>query len=82
MRKQSSATFEAQIVQELLQKEKSIAQLVTEYGVHPTQLGKWKALALHGLPILFEERSEVAKLKAAHEARLTALYDEIERLTT
>lgn len=67
MRKQSSATFEAQIVQELLKKEKAIAQLVTEYGVHPTQLRKWKALALHGLPRLFEERSEVGMLKTAHQ---------------
>ncbi len=82
MRKQFSATFKAQVVQELLREEKSIAQLAAEYGVHPTQLGKWKATALYGLPSLFEERSEVGALKTAHEARLTALYAEIGRLTT
>jgi putative transposase len=82
MRKQFSATFKAQVVQELLKEEKSIAQLAAEYGVHPTQLGKWKALALHGLPSLFEERAEVEALKTAHEAQLTALYAEIGRLTT
>ena len=63
MRKQFSATFKAQIVQELLKEEKAIAQLAAEYGVHPTQLGKWKALALHGLPSLFEERAEVGALE-------------------
>jgi len=47
MRKQFSAAFKAQVVQELLKEEKSITQLATEYGVHPTQIGKWKALALH-----------------------------------
>jgi transposase-like protein len=55
MRKQFSAIFKAQVVQELLEEEKSIAQLAAEYGVHPTQLGKWKATALKGLPGLFAE---------------------------
>jgi transposase len=82
MRKQFSPAFKAQVVQELLKEDKSIAQLAAEYGVHPTQLGKWKALALKGLPGLFEERSEIGALKAAHEAQLTALYAEIGRLTT
>ncbi len=82
MRRQFSATFKAQVVQELLREEKSIAQLAAEHGVHPTQLGKWKALALHGLPSLFEERAAVGVLKTAHEAELTALYAEIGRLTT
>ncbi len=82
MRKQFSAAFKAQVVQELLKEEKSIAQLAAEYSVHPTQLGKWKAMALKGLPSLFEERSEVGALKTAHEAQLTALYAEIGRLTT
>src|SRR6476659_2618991 len=82
MRKQFSAAFKAQVVQELLKEDQSIAQLAAEYGVHPTQLGKWKALALHGLPSLFEERAEVGALKTAHDAQLTALYAEIGRLTT
>jgi transposase len=82
MRKQFSPTFKAQVVHELLKEEQSVAQLAAEYGVHPTQLGKWKALALHGLPSLFEERSEIGALKTAHEAEVTALYAEIGRLTT
>ena len=82
MCKQFSATFKAQVVLELLREEKSIAQLAAGYGVHPTQLGKWKALALKGLPGLFEERSEVVALTTTHAAQLTALYAEIGRLTT
>ena len=58
MRKRYTPTFKAQVVQELLKEEKSIAQLAAEYGVHPTQLGKWKAIALHGLPSLFEEAGQ------------------------
>jgi putative transposase len=82
MRKQFSATFKAQAVQELLKEEKSVAQLAAEYGVHPTQLGKWKARALQGLPSLFEEHAEIGALKTAHEAQITTLYAEIGRLTT
>ncbi len=82
MRKQYSAAFKAQVVQELLKEERTIAQLAAEHGVHPNQLGKWKATALQGLPGLFEERAEVDTLKAAHEAHVTALYAEIGRLTT
>ena len=82
MRKHYSAAFKAQVVQELLREEKTIAQLATEHGVHPNQLSKWKATALRGLPGLFEGGTEVEALKAAHEAQLTGLYAEIGRLTT
>src|SRR3954469_19450739 len=82
MRKQFSAAFKAQVVHELLKEEQSIAQLAAEYGVHPTQLGMWKALALHGLPSLFEEHSEIGARKTAHDAEVTALDAEIGRLTT
>jgi transposase-like protein len=82
MRKQYSASLKARVVRELLREEKTVAQLAAEYGVHPTQLGKWKALALQGLPSLFEGQAEAAALKAAHEAERTALYAEIGRLST
>jgi transposase-like protein len=82
MRKQYSASFKARVVRELLREEKTVAQLAAEYAVHPNQLGKWKALALHGLPTLFDEQTGVAALKAAHEAERTALYAEIGRLST
>jgi len=38
MRKQYSAAFKARVVQELLEEEKTLAQIATEYEVHPTQL--------------------------------------------
>jgi transposase-like protein len=82
MRKSYSPTFKAQIVQELLREEKTIAQLAAEHGVHPNQLSKWKTIALKGLPGLFEERTTVESLRSAHEVELTALYAEIGRLTT
>ncbi len=82
MRKHYSAAFKAQVVQELLREEKTIAQVAAEHGVHPNQLSKWKATALRGLPGLFEGSADAETLKAAHEAELTGLYAEIGRLTT
>ncbi len=82
MRKHYTATFKAQVVQELLREDKTIAQIAAEYEVHPTQLNKWKSTALQGLPSLFEEKESLAALKASHEAQLNQLYAEIGRLTT
>src|SRR5947209_9984759 len=82
MRKHYTASFKAQVVQELLREDKTIAQISAEYEVHPTQLNKWKSTALQGLPSLFEERDSLAALKASHEEQLNTLYAEIGRLTT
>jgi putative transposase len=42
MRKHYSATFKADAIKELMKEEKTISQLATEIGVHPTQLKEWK----------------------------------------
>ena len=70
------------MVQELLKEEKTFAQIATEYEVHPTQLKNWRAVALEGLPGLFEKQDTTTVLKAAHEQQLTELYAEIGKLST
>ena len=82
MRKHYTARFKAQVVQELLKEDKTIAQIAAEYEVHPTQLNKWESTALQGLPSLFEEKDSLAALKASHEEQLNKLYAEIGKLTT
>ncbi|EFH82709.1 transposase IS3/IS911 family protein [Ktedonobacter racemifer DSM 44963] len=82
MRKQYSAAFKARIVQELLKEEKALAQIASEYEVHPTQLKNWRAVALEGLPSLFERQDTTADLKRAHEQELSELYAEIGKLST
>jgi transposase len=81
-RKQYTAAFKAQVVQEILKEEKSIAQLASEYSVHPTQLNQWKATALAGLASLFERHDSAGALKAEYEEKLTEAYAEVGRLTT
>ena len=82
MRKQYTAAFKTRIVQELLKEEKTLAQIAAEYEVHPTQLKTWRAVALEGMPGLFEKQDSTAELKRAHEQQLTELYAEIGKLST
>jgi transposase len=82
MRKPYTAAFKTRVVQELLKEEKTLAQIATEYEVHPTHLKTWRAIALEGLPSLFEKQDSTAELKRAHEQQLTELYAEIGKLST
>src|SRR5438270_9071650 len=81
-RKQYSAAFKAQVVQELLREEKTVSQLAAEHGIHPTQLHKWRSIAVEGLPELFSRSDSTTKLTAGYEQRLEDLYAQIGRLTT
>ena len=83
MRKRYKAKQKAQIVLEMLKEERTVAQISSEYGIHTSQLYKWKNQALEGLPNLFEEDHPSEKaLRAKHEQQLAELYAEIGRLTT
>jgi len=84
MRKRYTAAFKAQIVQEVLKEEKTVAQIATEYHVHPNQIYRWREIALTGLPSLFADQSAQiqAAQAAAHECEVQALYAEIGKLTT
>jgi putative transposase len=82
MRKQDTSAFKAKVVQELLKEEKTLAQLASEYEVHPTQLKNWRAIALEGMPSLFERQDSAVELKAAYEQQLIELYAELGKLTT
>ena len=60
-----------------------MTQIASEYGIHPSQLYKWKAQAMEGLPSLFEDERKTEKaLRANHERELNELYAEIGRLTS
>src|SRR5437868_4760372 len=82
MNRQHTAHFKAQVVHELLKEEKTVAQIAAEYEVHPTQLRRWKAIVVEGLPSLFEEKEKVVTMKNEYEERLNLLSGDIGRLTT
>ena len=71
MRRQYEASFKAKVAFEAAKGEKSMAQLAGEYGVHPNQIGRWKAELLEKLPELFSDRRKrVDKDREETEAEL------------
>jgi putative transposase len=83
MNKRYKSKQKAQIVLEMLKEERTVTQISSDYGIHTSQLYKWKKQALEGLPDLFEEDHKTEKaLQAKHEQKLEELYAEIGRLTT
>ena len=82
-RKTHTAAFKAQIVQQVLREDKTLAQIAAEHGIHPNQISQWKATALQGLPAIFERgESAQAAEKAARDKQTEKLYEQIGRLTT
>lgn len=82
MRKHYSATFKADAVKLLMKEEKTINQLATELGVHPSQLKEWKKIARQGLPELFSREGKANEQVKTYEQQVNELYGEIGRLTT
>jgi transposase len=77
-----SAQFKAQVVRAALREEKTLNQLATEYGLHPTQISTWKTTALQELPRLFERRDQMASQADGYEQQMEELYAQIGRLST
>lgn len=83
MRKQYTSTQKAQIVLEVLKETKTITQIASEHGVHPSQLCRWRDKAVEHLGQPFEEQSNASPDKSAEQqAETERLYAEIGRLTT
>jgi len=83
VRKKYSADFKTKIVLEILKEEKSLSQISSEYGIHPTQLNRWKKQALEGLPQLFTDESKsLDTIRSGYEKQIQDLYAEVGRLTT
>ncbi|MEW8959589.1 MAG: IS3 family transposase [Moorella sp. (in: firmicutes)] len=82
-RKQYPAEIKAKIVLEILKEEKSISQIASEYGIHPSVLNRWKNTAVEKLPSLFtDETKSIENMKSEYEKKIQDLYAEVGRLTT
>jgi putative transposase len=52
-RKRYDAAFKARVALEAIRGERTIAEIVSESGMHPNQISKWKKQALEELPEIF-----------------------------
>ena len=59
-RKQHSAEFKAQVAMAALSGDKTLAELASEYGVHPTMISTWKQDLVKNAKGLFERGNRTA----------------------
>lgn len=78
MKKNYDAAFKAKVALEAVKGEKTIAQIASEYGVHPNQIGQWKKRLLEELPGLFSDRRK--REGKEEEAQTDELYRQIGQL--
>jgi transposase-like protein len=77
-RRNHSAAFKAKVALAAAKGDKTIAELASEYQVHPTQITQWKNQLLESLPEIFSRRRQNGQ---KDQDELTAqLYQQIGRL--
>jgi transposase len=56
MKKKHDSKFKARVALEAIKGEKTIAEIASEYGVHPNLVGQWKQRVMENLPDIFEKK--------------------------
>jgi transposase-like protein len=77
-RKRFSKELKAKVALEAIRGHKTSAELASEYGVHPTQIGSWKKQALQAMPEVLSGKGEQQAID--HEAEKSQLYEQIGKL--
>jgi transposase len=78
MRKKYNGEFKARVAMEALTEQRTLAELASEYEVHPTQIAKWKKELQSRASEIFSKNGP-GGAKAA-EAKETELYRQIGQL--
>ena len=78
IRRNHPAAFKAKVALEALREQKTIAELSSLYGIHTTQITKWKRQALDILTAGFSEKQK--KKQEDDRALVQELYQQIGRL--
>jgi transposase len=77
-RQRHTAAFKAQVALATLKGDKTVNELASQYGVHPTLIHAWKKQLLGNAEDLFSQGSKPAAV--GHEALQAQLYEQIGRL--
>lgn len=70
--------FKAKVALEAIKEQKTISELSGIYGVHPTQVTKWKHKALFGLEAIFSDKNQ--NYQAQNDELIQSLYEQIGKL--
>ena len=77
-RRSFSAEMKARIALEAIKEQKTIQEIASHYGVHPSQVTNWKRQAIKGAPELFADRR--SQPDTSEEALKAELYQQIGQL--
>lgn len=79
-KKQYSPQFKAKIALEAIRGEKTVAELASQYQIHPTVINKWKRKLLESATQIFEGENKEQNLKEDAQAHIDELYRQIGQL--
>ena len=78
-RKKHSGAFKAKVALAAVRGDRTIAELASEFGVHPNQIYSWKKQLLDGAVSVFEGGGAAAE-GTVSEAQVDVLYRQIGQL--
>lgn len=74
-----TAEFKAKVALDSIRGDLTISEISSKYGVHSTQINRWKQQALASLKICFNGKQE--KADTSNQMELDKLYQQIGQLT-
>ena len=78
MRKQYTSAFKAKVAMEALRGDKTIAEIASQYEIHPNQIMQWKKILAEKAAGLFENGH--SRKPRDEKALIKKLYQEIGQL--
>jgi transposase len=77
-RQRHTAAFKAQVALAAVRQDKTVNELASQHGVHPTLIHAWKKQLLGGAEDIFSQPGKA--VATDHEALQSQLYEQIGRL--